>query len=510
MSTSTNLPSLQANKPLEPLTTVDAIVRVSRRNGRQGDDFMSPDVQRKMIQDWCDAHGIVIRNWWDETDSVSGKTTDRVGLKGAMKACLDGKSNGIVVAKVDRFSRNLPEGLAAVYKLRAAGKSFIAVGDGIQGDTARGTGKILLTFLFMMAEWQLESLTDGWDITRQRHIEAGVAGRVPYGYERTSKDEGRKLIVCEDEARWVRHIFDERAKGTGWVRIARDLNDEKVPAPNGGQWVHSAVIRLVANRAYLGELHSGEYVNLTAHDPIVDAKVWVRANRPCKTTAKNPGKPGQLGAGLVRCGSCGGRMRFKVNTVKGATYSYYECRVKFSWGTCAAPARCWAGPLHQMMLDQFALDFGDLAIESVAPAVDDFALQMAHTELADAIEELNEFMCRPLVKMRREHGAETVERWIAEREQAKAEAEAAVLALKNNAWGVSIDPSVRAAWPVMDTEDRRQVLVDVYGAVIVWPGTDHSVIDDRVAFLRPDEVKDLALPGKGVADSAITPLEMAA
>ena len=58
----------------------DAVIRVSRVNNRKGSAFMSPAEQREAIERRAAADGVVIAQWHDETDSVSGGTVDRVGL----------------------------------------------------------------------------------------------------------------------------------------------------------------------------------------------------------------------------------------------------------------------------------------------------------------------------------------------------------------------------------------------------------------------------------------------
>lgn len=500
----TQLPTLK-RKPLEHLGVVDAIIRVSRVNGRDGEQFMSPDQQRKAIQEWADRNGVTIRKWWDETDSVSGSTTNRAGLKGAMKACLAGKSNGIAVAKVDRFARNLPEGLAAVYKLRDAGKSFVAVRDGIEGDTARGTGKMLLTLLFMFAEWQLESLTDGWNSARERHIGNGVANIEPFGYRR---DEAtRKLVPYEPEAQWVRWVFEQRAEGASWTTMADFLTEALVPTARGGRWMHNTLCQLVANRVYLGELTSGDFMKVDAHPAIVTPKLWAKANRPSRTASSSRDRQANLGAGLVRCGTCGGRMRCRTTTIADVAYSHYRCRERYSWGVCPDPASAPAELVHQLLLDQFDADYGDVAIEPDA-IDDDAAVQVALDELAEVEADLEDFINSPATaQMRRQVGQRFVDDGITTRMARIAEARDAVTAMRIASHGATMEPGVVRAWPNMDDEQRREHLSAAYLALVVWPSPIRercSTIDGRVWIFRHGEPDAPVFPGRGVKDNAVT------
>ncbi len=44
--------------------TMDGYVRVSRRAGREGESFISPEVQRKKIAAWAEMNGVEIAAWW--------------------------------------------------------------------------------------------------------------------------------------------------------------------------------------------------------------------------------------------------------------------------------------------------------------------------------------------------------------------------------------------------------------------------------------------------------------
>lgn len=482
----------------------EAVIRVSRRNGRDGESFLSPDFQREIIQADADRYGYVIRQWHDETDSVSGKTTNRKGLKAAMDACLSGESNGIVVAKVDRFSRNLPEGLSAIRKLHDEGKHFVAVQDGVRGNSSRGPAKALLTLLLMFAEWQLESVTDGWRSTTESCIERGVAIQAPYGYVKDEKT--RRLVPVPAEAKVVKTIFKMRAKGKGQAVIAEHLTAKGYPNPKGGpRWVHSTVGHILERRVYLGELVNGDLVNPKAHPAIVDRVLFDAAREVAATTAHRRNGKAQVAllAGLIRCGSCGGGMRYRRNVVKGVTYEHYRCRETFGWGRCPAPANCVAADVEQVVLEQFAADFlGDaLAADDV---YDNTMLAVARDELAEAQANLEAFVTENASLARRRPAV--YRKGLAAAEEAVDECEEAVRALSRMERGARLPKGIVSLWPDMDDATRREHLSASYGAVVVWPGQFRvRSLEGRVHIFRPDEVD--GLPGRGGEDNAITPVE---
>jgi DNA invertase Pin-like site-specific DNA recombinase len=482
-----------------------AVIRVSQRKGRKGSAFMSPEDQRKAIYDYCERNGIVILKLYDETDSVSGRTTNRVGLQAAMADCLDGRADGLIVAKVDRFARNVIEGLTAVKKLNDAGKAFVAVANGIVTDGEMDPqAKMFLGFLMMMAEWQLDSLTDGWLTTRENFVRNGVAQTAPYGYR---KDETtRKLVIHEPEARWVRLIFAERAKRTPWHTICELLDDAGAPTASGApKWVHSTLCRYVTNRRYLGEQRSGDdIVNPDAHPAIITPEMWDAAHGSAGTPKRADRDPFLL-AGIVRCGSCGGRMTGSRDVREEGTYTTYRCRRRFSWGMCPAPARCDADTLDTLATGWFEDNIGDLEAEGLLGLdPDDQGAIDARKALDDAEADLEAWASAPgTMRLARSQPAAY--------EKTMAGFIDAVQALRDHLasftqGGLGLGPDIGERWETASSEDRREMLSLAFACIAVWPG-DPKAVEGRVGYWWRDETDSLPdLPVKGRVGNAITPI----
>ncbi len=483
-----------------------AVIRVSQRKGRKGSAFMSPEDQRKAIYDYCERNGIVILKVYDETDSVSGRTTNRVGLQAAMADCLDGRADGLIVAKVDRFARNVIEGLTAVKKLNDAGKAFVAVANGIVTDGEMDPqAKMFLGFLMMMAEWQLDSLTDGWLTTRENFVRNGVAQVAPYGYRKDKVT--RKLVIHEPEARWVRFIFTERAKRTPWNTICEMLDEAGAPTASGApNWVHSTLSRYVANRRYLGEQRSGDdIVNPTAHPAIITPEQWNAAHAVASTPGRTDGDPFLL-AGVVRCGSCGARMTGSRDVRKEGTYVTYRCRRRFSWGHCPNPARCDGPTLDALATTWFEDAIGDLEAEGLLGLdPDDPGAIAARQALDDAEADLEAWATAPatmkLARSQPEIYEKTMAGWID-----------AVQALRDHLasftqGGLGLGEDIGVRWETATSEERREMLSAAFHCIVVWPGDARDALEGRVGYWWRDEADTLPdLPVKGRTGNAITPI----
>jgi DNA invertase Pin-like site-specific DNA recombinase len=501
----------------KPARRFSAVVRVSRRNGREGGSFMSPAEQRRSIKDYCRRHGIEVVGWWDETDSVSGSTTEREGLQGALSEIRAGQSDGIICAKADRFARNVIEGLIAVSELQKAGKAFVAIREGINGDeqSSTPTGRLWLTIILAFAQWQLEALTESWDEAVRNHIANGVARSEPYGYKRDVAPPGatkaeqhgysRGLRPDKTEARLVKKMFELRAAGASWHTIADEMTKRGVVPPRGGdEWVYGTVRGIVQNRVYLGELRSGEHENLGAHEPIVGEGLWASAQLPPSRTPSREGRETYLLAGLVRCAGCGARMTGKTH---GEEYRYYRCRKQFSWGRCAAPAAVAADGLEALVLDRFAAQFlsGDRRIsgQPVSAGAGD-----AEVALRDAKAELRHYLDSPAVKeMRRELGDEYFEVGLQARTSAVSEARERMAAAQGEAVGASLPSGIAEAWGSFTADEKRLVLARVF-PVIAVRAEDHrhgrhderSAVGDKKRtriFVAGEPGIPADLPGRG-------------
>jgi DNA invertase Pin-like site-specific DNA recombinase len=490
--------------------TFDAVIRVSRVAGRKGDAFMSPAEQREAIERRAAQDDVTIAAWWDETDSVSGGTVDREGLQAAIARAVVGRVDGILVAKVDRFARTVQGGLSAINQLEDAGRELWSAREGvIVGDEeATATDKLMRTFFLMLAQWQRDTLAEGWAATRRRHIANGVPNHARYGYEKNPTT--RRLAPRDDEAPWVKPIFEHRAEGWTWERLADWLNEQQAPTREGGGWAVSSVRQIVQSRVYLGEIRSGDVVNEAAHDPLVSFELWQRANSLNKTPQRREAGQFVL-SGLLRCAGCGVRMAGRSDHViagdKERSYRYYTCRRRYSFGRCPAPARVRADDIERIVDQAFRDTF--LTGWKARPSVSTEELDAALAAQADAEAELSVFLTSPsTAEMRKVLGDEWVEEGQRARLNRVVEAREAVAEARNAMTGVALPANLAEEWPTMDVEDQRAFLADGFEVVAVARGRGPAKTRTRL-WTRDDPGVPRNLPraGGGVVN-AITPIDV--
>jgi DNA invertase Pin-like site-specific DNA recombinase len=311
---------------------LDGYVRVSQVAGRGGESFISPAVQREQIEGWIGLHGHTVGRIFEELDE-SGARADRPMLMEALARAEGGASQGIVVAKLDRFGRSLVDGLANIERLSAPGGVFISVQDGL--DLSTPTGKLMVRIMLSMAEWELDRIRDNWAVARSRAIDRGLhLTLAPVGYRKVS---GR-LVPDEPAAAVVTRLFERRAAGVTLRALLHELNSSGLaPGRGGSEFVEGSLRGILANRTYLGEVRSGPFSNASAHPALVDRATWQLAQAPLRFQSNR--RTSLLG-GLLRCAGCRMKMSVESGVYRHGTHgSVYRCPGTSSLGRCPAPAR---------------------------------------------------------------------------------------------------------------------------------------------------------------------------
>jgi site-specific DNA recombinase len=272
--------------PTEKPRKLDAYIRVSRVGGREGDSYITKAQQRDAIERWCGLQGYEVAQWHEEEDRSGGDKT-RPKWNEVIRRALEGETDGVICAKLDRFARSAIDGLKAVTSLEEAGKTFVSVAE--KFDTADPYGRFAATIFFALAELELGRIREGWQDAKARARARGIhIGVARAGYVRNG--EG-KLEEHPEHLAAVKRAYALRARGGTWRETADLLTGAGVTTSRGStRWSRQATRNLIENRAYRGEA--------------VPAWQWEKA-QPKQGGPRVRGEGYLLGQGLVRCGACG-------------------------------------------------------------------------------------------------------------------------------------------------------------------------------------------------------------
>ncbi len=367
---------------------MDGYVRVSRRLGREGPGYISPDVQRESIQRWADYRGVEIAEWHFDEDE-SGGTQNRPGLRTAMARIEAGETDGLAVWKIDRFARNVHEAVRDIKAMQARPgipAVFASVSEDI--DPTGPFGDFILTVMLAVATLQRDSLVEGWKTAKARAMDRGVKiGPTPFGYRR--REDGT-LEAHPTESVIVATAFERAAEAEDGLSAALEYlegggvrHETGTRAGKPRRWTTTTVRRVLTNRTYLGENRYGERVDMSAHDPLVSRAVWEAAQPPTRRR-RRPARHYPF-SGLASCGTCGERM---VGGSSGGRTRTYRCRASLRLWTgprCPEPAHIVAERLEVHVRAQLA----EVLQQSWSPTDPEGGLAEAELELRNTERELD-------------------------------------------------------------------------------------------------------------------------
>lgn len=203
-------------------------IRVSSLNKRDKDSeaFKSPEVQKDAMIRWAKARYEKQHKWvgWFEDLDQTGASVDRPMLKAAVEAAKKHKGE-IVVFDFSRYSRNVPEGLAALQALEKEGIKVRSATENIEGDSAED--ELTLSLFLMLSQYQLRKASDGWRrVVATNKSKGAWHGVVPLGYRRATAQERKDLkqevgVIVPDEkkSKHVQKMFRMYADGESLYKI---------------------------------------------------------------------------------------------------------------------------------------------------------------------------------------------------------------------------------------------------------------------------------------------------
>ena len=338
------------------------------------------------------------------TDQASGKNLERPALKELRTAAAAGRIDLLLVYRVDRLSRNLSQLVGLIEELAGYGVGFRSATEPF--DTANPAGRMLVQLLGSFAEFERASLLDRIGAGMERKASRGewCGGSPPYGYLKPQ----RTTILQPDPATApiVRSIFRRYVETRDGARqIAAWLDGQGHRTRLGGRWSTTAVLALLRNRAYIGEVSFRGVWGPGAHEPIVERELFDAAWAILEARAGDPGlrrtNPSDylLSTLPFVCDRCGHPMvGASARGRGGVRYAYYTCTTRAKRGSAACDQpRLSKDEVEEAILTQMTEVYGDTGL--VGAALEDAA---AAGRLAQAeAEHAREGLAREAAELRR-------------------------------------------------------------------------------------------------------------
>lgn len=430
---------------------------------KQADEGYSLDVQLEKLQAYAKTMSNVKEARVYTDDGYSGSSLDRPGMKQMIEDIEAGVITHVVVVKLDRLSRSQKDTLHLIEDVMIpANVAFISILESFNTDTA--FGRAMVGILSVFAQLERENIFERTRGGMQKRVEKGYwpgGGRTPYGYD---YDSAKGILVPNQEADMVRHIYDRYLAGASMQNIADelDLKYDRV--------VYNIITRK-SNAGYI--VYNGEeYLGL--HEPIISLETYEQAMQllAARSAAKLVTKTGHLLTGFCYCGKCGAKMRY------------------IKWGKAGYKLMCYSqeGTKRYLVRDPNC-DVPSPFAEDVEQGVIQALFAVSKEKIADAKKSvqsgsvsdmLQEQINRAEAKLRRLYGlyGDGGDEYLLDTiKETKADIERLTSTLMNEQSRESIMRSVMGtyerlegiqdAWPKMSIEEQRTVLASVIDRITI-------------------------------------------
>ncbi len=282
-------------------------------------------------------------------EGISGTSTKkRDSFKKMIRDAKNGKFNLIITKEISRFARDTLDSISYTRKLLEYGVGVLFEYDHI--NTFASDSELRLTIMASIAQEEVRKLSERVKFGFQRQIEKGsvLGNDFIWGYEKdktVKKDDNKKLVIVEEEAKIIRRIYDLYVnEHLGMRSIGNKLASDGILNKNGKPFSQSTIKNILTNPKYKGyycgnktrviDYHSKQRVNIDKQDwklyedcvsvpQIVSEHIWNKAQEIIKKRSSKSNNDKQIYqnrypfSGKILCMEHNTTYRRKVNTSSG-------------------------------------------------------------------------------------------------------------------------------------------------------------------------------------------------
>lgn len=288
-------------------------LRLSKEDVEKGEKENSRSIenQRVILEEYAKVHHFQIYEYYVD-DDYSGLYFERPAFSKMLSDAARHEFSVVLAKSQSRLSRNMEHTEYLLHKLfPQLGIRFLGVVDGV--DSAQKAGKKARQINALVNEWYSEDLSENIRAVYQRKMRKGeyLGAYAPYGYQK-SKEDSHKLEIVEEEACWVKKIYEMYWQGHSTQEIQQELIKNKVETPSANrkgqreyQWSISTIKKILSNEVYIGTVIQGKsrrqsfkekkiiscpreswIVVETMHEPIIERELFERVRLLRESRAK--------------------------------------------------------------------------------------------------------------------------------------------------------------------------------------------------------------------------------
>lgn len=291
--------------------------------------------QLKACKSFAEASNLEVVEVFREEGFSAKHIHTRPEMRRMLKFCTSKKNNisRIIVYKMDRWTRNVEEGLAAMTVLAKFGVAVIPATETAEQSPM---GKAMRTILMAFGELDNSIKSERVRDNMQTMFREGTwCWKCPVGYMRLgdSRDErrGQPVILNKPFARIIKLLFEKASTGYYTKKQLADyLNSLGFKDFYGKEATGKKVGEILGNTFYYGEMYAKKWneYHWGKHEKLVDKEIWEKAyyntlgkKRMYRHQDNNlfPLK------GILKCATCNHPMTSSNPKGRSENYLCYEC-----------------------------------------------------------------------------------------------------------------------------------------------------------------------------------------
>lgn len=296
------------------------------RYSSSSQDEQTIEMQIKKCREYAEKNDLIILNEYVD-EAKSGRSGKRSGLQQILSDSKEGRFQYVITYMSDRYYRNTSEALFFEQELNKNGVRLLYTLE-VYDDTPWGTYMKTINYANNQLYSDLYSLkiSNGLENNASKCLSIGN-GSLPFGY----KSADKQIIIAENEAPYVKEIFEMYKNGKTMAEIIRHLNSLGIKTKRKSEFNKNSIKRILKNRRYLGIYIYKEKETPNAIPRIIDDDLFEEVQALLEKNQKAPGrrraKEEYLLTTKLFCGNCKEMMVGYPGTSKnGSLYYYYACK----------------------------------------------------------------------------------------------------------------------------------------------------------------------------------------
>lgn len=291
---------------------------------------------KEILLDYAQKNGLTIAKIYEEV--VSGESLyTRLRMLELLADVERGEYDAILCMDIDRLGRGAMSDQGIILEtLKNSGTKIITPRKVY--DLNNEMDETYSEFETFMARQELKSIKRRMQRGIRKTVEeGGYVANAPYGYRRATKEKRPTLEIEEEEANFVRIMFDLYVnKGLGCQQIADTVSAMGAKPRRSDRFGRTSVMKILRNPVYVGKIVWNRTANRKKygqkqvtirnpeekwiladglHPPIIEQELFEKAQEISSKKRHPPAKQGTLEnplAGLVTCARCGKHMQRQV------------------------------------------------------------------------------------------------------------------------------------------------------------------------------------------------------